>query len=323
MNKHKQIHSDAMSFKCKQCTHIFKTRTYLTKHEQRHNIATQHPKKYTCNECTYQSNYDRHLKQHTKKYHTIVANKNDIQIIKEEPAHDIDILDSRHYIDNQTALWTAEPLIKKEYIEIKKKKKPHTYFAELELSKNDPETKLIRKAISSYKGLADKEREEYLNERMSVRKHDGSTFIELKDQKEVFAVRGLARLEILGHYAGKQYTEASYNNPENSMMATRTNIDSYSVTTTDERFISGYRSGNVTSLINACTTYSESDKGRALPEKNVSFIRHKDNQGIYIVFLIALKDIEAGATLWTDYGKEYWEAKCCAIEISDSEDDAK
>jgi hypothetical protein len=49
-------------------------------------------------------------------------------------------------------------------------------------------------------------------------------------------------------------------------------------------------------------------------------MRHQDNQGIWIVYLIALKDIEAGATLWADYGKDYWEAKCCPIEISDSED---
>jgi hypothetical protein len=86
----------------------------------------------------------------------------------------------------------------------------HTYFVDLELLQNAHAKKLIRKAISSYQGLKNEERERYLNERMSVRKCDGSAFIELKGQKEVFAKRDLTEWETLGHYGGTQYTEDTY-----------------------------------------------------------------------------------------------------------------
>ena len=55
-----------------------------------------------------------------------------------------------------------------------------------------------------------------------------------------------------------------------------------------------------------------------LPEENVSFLRYRDNQGKWIVFVIALKDIKANDQLWTDYGKEYWAATIAPIEIKGS-----
>ena len=105
------------------------------------------------------------------------------------------------------------------------------------------------------------------------------------------------------------------------MGATLTNIDRYSFSTTSGQFISGFRSGNVTTLINACQTYSETEKDRSLPEQNVSFIRHTGEQGEWIVFIIALKEIKAGERLWTDYGKHYWECMGSTIEINDSDEE--
>ncbi|USE34837.1 hypothetical protein [Endozoicomonas sp. SCSIO W0465] len=49
-----------------------------------------------------------------------------------------------------------------------------------------------------------------LQERMSVQKHDGSIFSELKGQEEVVARRDISQWELLGHYAGKQYHDNTY-----------------------------------------------------------------------------------------------------------------
>ena len=227
----------------------------------------------------------------------------------------------KHCIDNRAPLWLAESSIKKEHTGFEHKKNNCTYFSQAGIPKNERIRKGINEAISFYKSLNNEEREHYLNERMSVQKHDGSIFSELKDQDEVIANRDLVQWEILGHYAGKHYTEASYHDGADSMGATLTNIDRYSFATTSGQFISGFRSGNVTTLINACKTYSESEKDRSLPEENVSFMRHTGEQGEWIVFIIALKDIKAGERLWTDYGKDYWEFLGSTIEVSDSDEE--
>ncbi|WP_419832277.1 hypothetical protein [Endozoicomonas atrinae] len=308
-----------------QCDYSTDRKGDLKTHQQTHLPADQRPKVHKCDhdQCDYSTDKKSHLKTHQQTHLPAEANKiDDVQIIKQEPVYNY-WFNVKHRTDNRAPLWAAESSIKQEFTELEPNKKTRTYFSQIGIPKNDGVRSRINQAISYYKCLNHEDRERYLNERLSVQKHDGSIFSELKDQDEVIANRDLAQWEILGHYAGKHYTDDSYSNGANSMGTILTNIDRYSFNTTQGQFISGFRSGNVTTLINACKTYSESENGRNLPEQNVSYMRHTDEQGKWIVFIIALKDIKAGVRLWTDYGKQYWESMGSTIEISDNEDDAE
>ena len=308
-----------------QCDYSTDRKDNLKTHQQTHLPADQRPKRpkiHKCDhtQCDYSTDRKDNLRTHQQTHLSAKANPFDIQIIKKEPVCD-HWFSAKHRIDNQAPLWSAEPSIKKEHTVPGQKKNNRTHFAQIAIPKNEGIRRGINEAISLYKSLSNEDRERYLNERMSVQKHDGSIFSELKDQDEVIANRDLAQWEILGHYAGKHYTEASYNDGADSMGATLTHIDRYSFSTTPGQFISGFRSGNVTTLINACTTYSKCEKDWSLPEQNVSFLRHTSEQGEWLVFIIALNEIKAGERLWTDYGKHYWESMGSTIEIKNSDDD--
>ena len=317
LKKHQQTHLPADQrpkiHKCDhdQCDYRTDRKEHLKAHQLTHLPFDLRPKRFKIHkrdhdQCDYNTDNSSNLKRHQKANLPIRANPfDDIQIIKTEPACNY-WFNVKHRIDNQAPLWSAEPAIKKEYTEPEQNKINRTYFTQAGVPKDEGIRRGINEAISFYKSLNNDDREHYLNERMSVQKHDGSIFSELKNQDEVIATRDLAQWEILGHYAGKHFTEVSYHGGANSMGAALTNIDRYSFSTTPGEFISGFRSGNVTTLINACKTYSEIEKDRSLPEQNVSFIRHTGAQGEWIVFIIALKEIKAGERLWTDYGKDYW-----------------
>ena len=329
LKKHQRTHLPAEQrpkrpkiHKCdhEQCDYRSDCKSSLKKHQQTHLPADQRPRIHKCDhdQCDYSTARKDSLKKHQRTHLPTRTNPfDDIKIIKTEPVYDYWI-NVKHRIDNQAPLWSAELSIKKEHTAFAQKKNSRTYFAQIGIPKDEEIRRGINQAISFYKSLNNEDREHYLNERMSVQMHDGSVFSELKDQYEVIANRDLAQWEILGHYAGKHHTDNSYNEGANSMGAALANIDRYSVSTTPGEFISGFRSGNITTLINACKTYSTSEKDRSLPEQNVSFIRHTGEQGEWIVFIIALKEIKAGMRLWTDYGKHYWESMGRTIEISDS-----
>ncbi|MCK5892904.1 MAG: hypothetical protein KAG53_00550 [Endozoicomonadaceae bacterium] len=246
------------------------------------------------------------------------ANKSEeAQFIKVEKTFD-DVYNVHHCYDNRAPLFRAQSSIKREFTGIKKK--AHTYFFRIKIKKTENDKARIRKAMSFYKQLDDEDREIYLNERMLPQKHDGSIVSALKNQNEIVAARGLTKFEIIGHYAGQIYTEDTYTNDISSMGATRNTIDNFSVSLGDKTFISGFRFGNVTSLINACKTYSASENNMDLPKENVSFLQHYDNYGRDIVFIIALKHIKTHDRLWVDYGKEYWNARSYVKEIIDTKD---
>ncbi|USE34815.1 hypothetical protein [Endozoicomonas sp. SCSIO W0465] len=73
-------------------------------------------------------------------------------------------------------------------------------------------------------------------------------------------------------------------------------------------------------MINAFSTYSDKEKNS--PEQNVSFLRHRNQQGQWMVFIIAIKPIPANESLWIDYGEQYWQAARTPIAISDDNSEA-
>ena len=152
---------------------------------------------------------------------------------------------------------------------------------------------------------------------MTVQKHDGSVFPALTNKNEVIAAKKIYKWEILGHYAGKRFFEKIYDKGAHALGGLLINIDSYSYGC-EKMFISGFREGNITIYINACTTYASGDESVSLPKRNVSFINHKEN-GVTIPFVIAMDDIEPGESLWLDYGKQYWQVMNTPINV-DEED---
>ena len=46
-----------------------------------------------------------------------------------------------------------------------------------------------------------------------------------------------------------------------------------------------------------------------LPRQNVAFVYIKDGSGFPHIFWMCICDIEAGETLWGDYGDGYWKNK--------------
>ena len=244
---------------------------------------------------------------------------NGVVYIKTEPPEQ-HLFSPRHRIDNRAPLWTAEMAIKKEVTSNNRRTK--TDFTKAEIPNHQGLRKQINEAISAYKLLNNDQREEYLTTRMSVQIHDGSIIAELKGQREVVACRSIGQWEILGHYAGKIYSEESYRQGVKTMNTTLGNIDRYSVEVTEGNLISGFRCGNITSLINANTNYDRragKDK-RPVPEQNVTFLRHLNEQGVWLAFIIANRPIAAGQRLWLDYGKPYWDGIREPIWISGKED---
>ena len=242
---------------------------------------------------------------------------NGVVYIKTEPPGQ-HLFSPRHRIDNRAPLWSAEAAIKKEVTSNKKRTK--TDFIKAEIPNHQGLRRQINEAISAYKLLNNDQREQYLTERMSVQIHDGSVIAELKGQREVVACRSIRQWEILGHYAGKIYSEESYREGANTMNTTLGNIDRYSVEVTEGNLISGFRCGNITSLINANTNYDRRSEKDKRPEQNVTFLRHQNEQGVWLAFIIAIRPIAAGQRLWLDYGKPYWDGIREPIWISGKED---
>ncbi|USE35562.1 hypothetical protein [Endozoicomonas sp. SCSIO W0465] len=218
-----------------------------------------------------------------------------------------------HRINDQAPLWMAEKSVKMEVDEHRQRQT--TFFSQIDIPNDRSIRKSINESIAKYQALDGEQREQYLKERMSAQKHDGSIFSELKGQEEVIARRDISQWELLGHYAGKQYHNNTYQQGARVMGATLANIDRYSFTPANDVFISAYREGNITSLINAYSTYASKEKNP--PEQNVSFLRHRNQQGQWVVFIIAIKPIPANEILWIDYGEQYWQAARKPIEISD------
>ena len=221
LKKHQRTHlpSDLRHkiHKCdhEQCDYSTDYKYLLKTHQLTHLPADQRPKIHKCDHdlCDYRTEFKHNLKKHQRTHLPARANPfDDVQIIKTEPVCD-HWFNVKHRIDNQAPLWSAEPSIKKEYTEPEQNKINRTYFAQTGIPKNEGIRRGINEAISFYKSLNNEGREHYLNERMSVQKHNGSIFSELKDQDEVIANRDLAQWEILGHYAGKHYSEASAGKP--------------------------------------------------------------------------------------------------------------
>ena len=244
---------------------------------------------------------------------------NGVVYIKTEPSEQ-HLFSPQHRIDNRAPLWSAEAAIKKEVTSNNRRTK--TDFIKAEIPNHQGLRRQINEAISAYKLLNNDQREQYLTARMSVQIHDGSIIAELKGQREVVACRSIRQWEILGHYAGKIYSEESYRQGAKTMNTTLGNIDRYSVEVTEGNLISGFRCGNITSLINANTDYDRragKDK-RPVPEQNVTFLRHQNEQGVWLAFIIANRPIEVGQRLWLDYGKPYWDGIRAPIWISDKSD---
>ncbi|USE34806.1 SET domain-containing protein-lysine N-methyltransferase [Endozoicomonas sp. SCSIO W0465] len=212
----------------------------------------------------------------------------------------------------------AEPSVKREVGDSRQRQA--TFFSQIDIPNDRSIRKSIHESIAKYQALDNEQREQYLQERMFVQKHDGSIFSELKGQEEVVASRDISQWELLGHYAGKQYHDNTYQQGARVMGAALANIDSYSFAPAHGVFISGYRQGNITSLINAFSTYSDKEKNS--PEQNVSFLRHRNQQGQWMVFIIAIKPIPANESLWIDYGEQYWQAARAPIAISDDNSEA-
>ncbi|USE34827.1 SET domain-containing protein-lysine N-methyltransferase [Endozoicomonas sp. SCSIO W0465] len=212
----------------------------------------------------------------------------------------------------------AEPSVKREVGD--SRQRHTTFFSQIDIPNDRSIRKNINESIAKYQALDDEQRAQYLQERMSVQKHDGSIFSELKGQEEVVARRDISQWELLGHYAGKQYHDNTYQQGARVMSAALANIDRYSFAPVHGVFISGYRQGNITSLINAFSTYSDKEKNS--PEQNVSFLRHRNQQGQWMVFIIAIKPIPANESLWIDYGEQYWQAAREPIAISDDNSEA-
>ncbi|WP_371924900.1 SET domain-containing protein-lysine N-methyltransferase [Endozoicomonas sp. SCSIO W0465] len=239
----------------------------------------------------------------------------EIIVIKEEAT---DVISLPHRINDLAPLWVAEPSVKREVGDSRQRQT--TFFSQSDIPNDRTIRKSIHESIARYQDLDDKQRAQYLQERMSVQKHDGSIFSELKGQEEVVASRDILQWELLGHYAGKQYHDNTYQQRARVMGAALANIDSYSFAPAHGVFISAYRQGNITSLINAFSTYSDKEKNS--PEQNVSFLRHRNQQGQWMVFIIAIKSIPANEILWIDYGEQYWQAARAPIAISDDNSEA-
>ncbi len=240
-------------------------------------------------------------------------------IIKVEPAEN-HVFTPKHRIDNRSPLWVADAVIKRETDGINTVAK--TDFTQAGVPPDRKLRQQINEAIEHYKGLDNDQREHYLDERMCSKVHNGSIVPQLKGQKEVVARRPIKQWELLGHYAGIHYSEQSYREGIKVLKSTRSNIDRYSIEVAQNHLISGFRAGNITSLINAYTDY-QPDESRTTRNKrhqlveNVSFLRHSTGQGKHIVFVIAILPIKAGCQLWLDYGEEYWQGIREPIQVSD------
>ena len=351
MHRHKKgCEAIANHLKCDKCPYTTTYKNYLQSHEKIH-LSPQKRDVYKCtlDKCSFTSHYKCSLKRHKEKYHmTEIENTSSdtnestssrkrkhsperniptesVVFIKSEPAS-AHIFDAKHRIDNQTPLWFAEPSIKQEVSESEVADHGLTFFSELpiEFRELPPQVSYqvksdIRQAIKHYKELDDQAREKYLNERMTKQKSNGLIIRALEGQDEVIAARDIKQYELLGHYAGMTRSQTSYDKGADAMNFSLINIDRYSYNVSSKQLISGFRQGNITSLINSYTNYGAVENDSSVPEQNVAFLRHLDKKNKWVVFILAIKDIDKDAQLWIDYGPNYWEAMNETIELDNND----
>ena len=322
----------------------------LQTHKKTH-VSNTKRKVHKCNQslCDFTTYHKYSLKRHIKRIHMIENEKkiNDtnestssrkrkhspernvptesVVFIKSEPAS-AHIFDAKHRIDNQTPLWFSEPSIKQEVSESEVADHGLTFFSELpiEFRELPPQVSYqvksdIRQAIKHYKELDNQAREQYLNERMTKQKSNGMIIRALEGQDEVIATRDIKQYELLGHYAGMTRSQTSYDKGADAMGFSLINIDRYSFNASSKQLISGFRQGNITSLINSHTNYGAVENDSSVPEQNVAFLRHLDKKNKWVVFILAIKDIDKDAQLWIDYGPNYWEAMNETIELDNND----
>ena len=176
--------------------------------------------------------------------------------------------------------------------------------------KPNKQTKLnLNRQIANYVSLSLDNIEKYLNRYMKDIICDGEEEAELKGKNGVIAGCDIPKWTLLGHYAGRMIAESEANHTLHQ--------DAYAVDVTPRWFLSGYRHGNVTSLINANTNYKESTQS---PPPNASFLMHRHTNG-YVVFVISIKKIQQGRSIFLDYGRGYWKEKDKIIIISSEKEE--
>ena len=80
--------------------------------------------------------------------------------------------------------------------------------------------------------------------------------------------------------------------------------DKYAISLPNNLILSGFKNSNICSLINAYHNYNNQSK--IVVQKNVQYTYHKDRFNRVYVFLISIRNIKKGGTIWGDYGEDYW-----------------
>ncbi len=230
--------------------------------------------------------------------------------MKEEIGHEIF---AEHVYCNKAPLWQGVYAIKQEE---PSEVEPQTFFPARKVPGGHRAT--LRKKIPQYKMLNDDAREGYINKRIIPETCDNSWQPALEGQRGAFAACHLKRWELLGHYAGLPMTDEEYNRGIGATHATLINVDTYSFALPDGRFLSGYRYGNVTTLINANTTYKGIGKEKKYTA-NVIPVLHNDSDR-WLVLLITFREIKKGEPLLLNYGRSYWIKKNLVIDLTLPED---
>ena len=211
-----------------------------------------------------------------------------------------------HVYDNKAPLWQGLYAVKQEE---QLKKTPRTFFTTSTIP--DSSRNELKRKIAEYKVLDDDNRERYLNDRMRPTICDASLGSALEGQRGVVAARSLKCWELLGHFAGRVMTDEEYNQGATATGAALTSVDTYSFALPGSVFLSGLRYGNITSLVNANTSYEAN--AREYPA-NVQYIKHQDS-GRWLILYITCSEIPEGKPLWFDYGESYWQNKNRVIDL--------
>ena len=140
----------------------------------------------------------------------------------------------------------------------------------------------------------------------------------LRGQQGVRAVRDIGAKEVLGAYAGL-YLETEEDFFRERALQGALNVERYNFGCHNSiASVSGFRHGNILSLINACTTYEPGKPADRSGENVGTFeVRNKDTGNKYI-FFIALCPIKAGDELLYDYGPQYWRQISKTIDVDNN-----
>ncbi|MCK5894746.1 MAG: hypothetical protein KAG53_10170, partial [Endozoicomonadaceae bacterium] len=292
-----------IDFKCKKCQSISKNNDKFMKHlHNKHNPDYKH----ICEICEQTFKNPLLLKKHNNSAHdkhkSIESNNSSVTIKAEI---DLDV----HTWSNKAPIWQDEyPDNIDTHVRL------GTRYKNIDLPKSTrkltKQTKLnLKRQIDNYIILSIDNIEKYLNIYMKDIICDGEEEAVLKGKKGVIAGCDIPKWTLLGHYAGCMIAESEASHTVHQ--------DAYAVDIAPGWFLSGYCHGNVTSLINANTSYQE---GIQCPPANASFLLHRHTNG-YVVFVISTKNIPQGGSILLDYGQGYWKEKEKIIIISSDEED--